>query len=581
LSLEDTRGAILVVGLVLGFALALAVHTLVGVDSAVLDRETVQSAADAAAFESAVWHARGMNSLAGLNVLLALVLATLVFWRLATFAVGLAVLLESVALVQQPGSARTQIRELTPFAELLEYDGHVAGSVLLAASGLRDAEAAVAAYTPVLAAHAAALHTRESYDVVARTFSASLLPNVQTSAPAALAACLRVAAASSNESGTAADGESRSGGTDLSGLRQRAEEDVTSMLAFAERGPALPSASARLGMPFSLPVEVGANAMLCERATEVARDGEPVHGAPPSIANALNANEHISGRKQRALVALGVTSKEERLRRLGEALSGVLDAKAPAAFCASTGAGVDALHHSMAKLASDLREYAADDRTRTMLARLGSGRATLLGGPQSLEEARAIWSAWRRALEAGGDPSRCIRPVEVWSPARNGTGFFRSASAVAMPTAPFGLRSPGEVGASVDFRATAHAETFFDCEDSWDRCRGNALWEPSWSARLRRVRSFGALLDAGESTPNFTVADANVMARWVERLARRIGQPRVLFDVLAERAELEVEPDPVARTWSVGLLQAQASAQAQRPLAGFVARHAKESSIVH
>lgn len=579
----DTRGAILVVGLALGLVLALAVHTLVDVGSAVLDRETLQSAADAAAFESAVWHARGMNTLAGLNVLLALVLATLVFWRLATFTVGLAVLLEATAMVQQPGAAPTQIPELTPLAELLEKDAHVAGSVLVAASGLRVAQAAVAAYTPVLAAHAAALHTRESHEVAARTFSASLLPSVGTDGAESLAACLRGPGASSGgeSSGSAGPG----GGLENAGLasfRDHAEEEVKSILAFAESGPRV-EGTTRLGMPFSLPVEVGGGASLCERAASLSHHAEPGPAYASSVIQILSGNEPVSARKLRALTGLGLASKDARLRSLGEAWSGVLEAKAPAIFCAPAGQGVDALRGSIVNLASGLRELATDDRTRATLARLSRGGESAHGGPQSLEDARSIWHAWQRALDAGEDPGRCIRPAQVWLPARNGNGFFRSASSADMPSTSSSAAPSAEVNERSAYQATAHAEAFFDCEDSWDRCRSNALWEPSWSARLRRVRSFRASLESSERSPTFSAVDASVAEMWLDRLARRIGETRVASDVLGERRHLEPEPEPVARTSSFGLLPALAggSRHVDRPLAGFVARHANDSSIVH
>jgi hypothetical protein len=133
------------------------------------------------------------------------------------------------------------------------------------------------------------------------------------------------------------------------------------------------------------------------------------------------------------------------------------------------------------------------------------------------------------------------------------------------------------------YRATAHAEAFFDCEDTWEKCRSNSLWEPSWSARLRRVRSFRASLESSERSPTFSPVDASIAAMWLDRLARRIGETRVVPDALADRTALELEPEPVSRTWSFSLLPslAGASRRAERPLAGFVARHAKDSSIVH
>lgn len=71
-------GAISVIGLFMACFLTGGVWYVVGIASAVLYRERVQDAADAVAFAGAVYHARGMNIIATLNILMSALLGLLV-----------------------------------------------------------------------------------------------------------------------------------------------------------------------------------------------------------------------------------------------------------------------------------------------------------------------------------------------------------------------------------------------------------------------------------------------------------------------------------------------------------------------
>jgi len=586
--LRDSSGAILVLGLVLGVVLALAVNTLVGVGDAVLERETAQSAADAAAFESAVWHARGMNMVATINVLIAIVLGALVFWRLATFVVALASLLQAVSLLQQPSSQEPEILELAPLVKLLDGDEQIAGNVLLVASALRVAQTAVAAYTPVLAAHASVLDTEAAYGTASGTFSASLLPNGRTNELKSLARCLGGPAGS--DDGAPAPG-GRSTRPETLGLPKRAADDVEAMLDLAQRGPKLPAESPRLGMPFSLPVAAAAHSLVCERATLLGNDAQP--GAPNALVvhGDIALDRRLDDRELHALHALGLGSKADGLLRSIRELSGVVEQKAPSVFCAPAGGNLDALRASMWRLAGGLSAYAPAETKRRLVARLAP-RALPPTEPNSLKEAAAIWQAWQQALESGESPERCIRPAEVWSPAANGNGFMRSASASEVAIRRDDLAAMGQTESEADrretthrapLRATSQAEIFFDCGEVWSNCRSNALWQPSWTARLRRVRSFRTLIAPNEARPGLAAVDQRVVAGWLDRVARQLGGVRRASNALDAQSELELEPETVAETWTFGLLEAAAGAttEPRRPLSAFVARHASDSSVVH
>jgi hypothetical protein len=75
---EDRRGAIMVVGAFMAFFLTGALFMLMGIGNAVIYRERLQDAADAVAFTSAGIHARGMNLIVLINIIMAALMAVLV-----------------------------------------------------------------------------------------------------------------------------------------------------------------------------------------------------------------------------------------------------------------------------------------------------------------------------------------------------------------------------------------------------------------------------------------------------------------------------------------------------------------------
>lgn len=78
---RDERGAILLLGVFLGVFLAAMLYYVVGVAEAIHTREGLQDAADASAFAAAILHARGMNAIAFVNLVMAALVAVLVACR--------------------------------------------------------------------------------------------------------------------------------------------------------------------------------------------------------------------------------------------------------------------------------------------------------------------------------------------------------------------------------------------------------------------------------------------------------------------------------------------------------------------
>lgn len=99
------RGTVLLSCLFLVMLLVAALWMLIGVGETLRAREKMQDAADAAAFTSAVFHAKGMNLVAFINVLMALLIAILIIIRLAQSVLVISALILSAAMFTPGGYA--------------------------------------------------------------------------------------------------------------------------------------------------------------------------------------------------------------------------------------------------------------------------------------------------------------------------------------------------------------------------------------------------------------------------------------------------------------------------------------------
>jgi hypothetical protein len=105
MKLRDERGAILVIGLFMAVFLVGALYYMVGIAEAITHRERMQDAADAAAFSGATLHARGMNLIVLINLVMAALLAILVTLKLLQALILAAILAIGVAGAFLPGLA--------------------------------------------------------------------------------------------------------------------------------------------------------------------------------------------------------------------------------------------------------------------------------------------------------------------------------------------------------------------------------------------------------------------------------------------------------------------------------------------
>lgn len=74
---QDERGAILILGVVMSVLLVGVLYYLEGIGATLIQRERMQDAADVAALSTAIGHARGMNSIVFINLVMAALVAIL------------------------------------------------------------------------------------------------------------------------------------------------------------------------------------------------------------------------------------------------------------------------------------------------------------------------------------------------------------------------------------------------------------------------------------------------------------------------------------------------------------------------
>ena len=487
---SDTRGAVLVMGIVMGALLVGALWHIASVGDAIIWRERIQDAADANAFENAVWHARGMNVLAAINIVMSMVLAVLVVWRIALFMVTVAMLVSGVFCVLSLGAECPVTAALVQIqAQMLSKDNNVATAVVRVLGAARALETVVATVTPVLALEQATAHTRGAYavdDVLTR--SASMLPSLDVDGARDFAACLASGKPKGKAEPAKAEAESASG-SQKNGALGAAGRFVKEHLSHP-----------RMGIGFSLAVEEGSYTGLCSKAGEFFLNQyaglfERI-GAPPLLVTALDKVKGMMGK---------------------------FIGKFPTEFCTPVGDGISR------ELAEILSKQAKDDCDKSVDELAKKTKRTWIVSPsgeiepgypdpedgkvKTVDELKKTCheSRTKKAKKELGDTIKktaksmtdCAKPAEVWAYAMNGNVFLRSFARVeqATPLARSDLRgiqvadlTPNNAPAMPAAEPVlAHAEAYFDCEGDWRECKGNAMWQLRWRARLRRVQPLGAL----------------------------------------------------------------------------------------
>lgn len=116
--LTDERGVVLLMGVFFGVLLAALLDYVIGTGAVLRDREGLQDAADAAAFGAAILHARGMNLIALVNLVMAALVAVLVACRVIQ---GLCLLGTLIAVSLAPSTFGASLSVVPPLKSAMLF----------------------------------------------------------------------------------------------------------------------------------------------------------------------------------------------------------------------------------------------------------------------------------------------------------------------------------------------------------------------------------------------------------------------------------------------------------------------------
>jgi len=152
----DERGAIMVMGIFMCSCLVGALWYLAGIGDAILYRERMQEAADAIAFSDAALHARGMNLIVMVNLIMAAILSVRVAIRVAKLACTVAAAVFAALSFIQPYLGTLAAPAAAAAQTLDQVDRSSKPVIDGALQGLSLAEDGISTGTPPIAQSAAA-----------------------------------------------------------------------------------------------------------------------------------------------------------------------------------------------------------------------------------------------------------------------------------------------------------------------------------------------------------------------------------------------------------------------------------------
>lgn len=453
---RDERGAILVLGIVMGVLLVGALWNIASMGDAAVWREHLQDGADAAAFENAVWNARGMNIIALLNILMSMVMAVLVVWRGIEIFLGVLLAIIAIACIITiffPNPLTGAACELgldaseaisNVLVKMAEKDPKITENVFKIIGKLQTGQKVIASVVPLLGVAEGSASSSAAYGMPAIGLSASLAPSYP------------------------------------------GENNVVQY---------------RIGTGVSLPVQEDSEWKLCAMAGEF---------IPNQFAGIL---ERIAGGCSGGgggLCAVVKAVDSGPIKGLAGAITGSL----PTVFCGNGG---------LPQAADDAIKGAADDACKEAGKTPPDPK-----NPDDKKKNEEFGKYWSDDGKGGKkfDNDKCksdqvkkaniakykdkgAKPVRAWDYAANGNFYLQSwgisiyepenlkRDDQALDIAD--LQQTGNVvaaktGDTYGSVGTAEAEIYWDCEDDWTACKGNAMWQMRWKARLRRYHDPGEML---------------------------------------------------------------------------------------
>lgn len=425
--------------IVMGALLTGMLFFVAAVGDAIIFRTQLQDAADTTAFTSAVWHARGMNIVALINILMALLLCVIVLFHVAE------VICLVVALIPGAGAITMPI-----FRTLVQLEEKVSKGIGEGLHVLKITQQAVTVVVPYIAAFDAK-RTPTAADTVWPASLALL--------PVPIDRVFGQDKTRSPEKGPAALPVQDS---DFGELCAHATiilpEQILELIdKFADKAP----------WPFGGLVSKGLHTTwdaISGPIETLAESGDGILCQPVNHLIAALA-EKVAGTVQDD-VADKACGQEQDDQAENERKAAEEENAKPNAD-GSKKPPLEEPSESDKRSAKKKRDKAAD------------GCATDVVGE----------------LSKSTDIS--VPPAAMWSGAANGNPFLHSWSRVSGTPRMFNSDSQFIAIADSNRRPTvtpsntavAMAEYYVDCDGSWGDCSGDALWAPNWTARIRRYRS--------------------------------------------------------------------------------------------
>lgn len=421
----DSRGAILVPAVVMGALLVGALFYVAAAGDAIIFRTQLQDAADTSAFTAAIWHARGLNMIALLNVFMSLILFIVVlchFIELLCFVVG---------FVPGVGAVATSVANAVMRFEQASSK-FIAGGLKL----FETTEQIVSAATPLIASEEAVRQETRASSTLAGSLSLlpvafdkrvvnRILPLEETRMPQ-LDVSPALPVQPDSFGGLCVQSASY-----LPELIVYAIDSLVSLVPLGPLGGLVKggvNSAWEAVRPTFEGLAAAGDGILCKPIDEMlASLGDVAADAVSKTCESKQDDEQ--------------TARDEEDKAAGR------PKRAPTS--------ASARKQATDKCAADLKEETGkqarfDARPAMMWAPAGNGHAF----------------------------------THTWSRASGTPGFF-GRDANGMSIAANGA-FPNVTQSNVAF---AEAEFYFDCEGKWHECMGDATWSPNWTARMRRFRS--------------------------------------------------------------------------------------------
>jgi hypothetical protein len=424
--------------IVMGALLTSALFYVAAVGDAIVFRTQLQDAADTTAFTSAVWHAKGMNIIAVINILMSLLLCVIVIFHV------LEVICLVIALIPGVGSIAMGV-----FRTLVNIEERVSRGIGEGLHILKVTQQGVTVVVPYIAAFDAKRTPTAASSVWPGSLALLPVPvdralgQEKTRSPERGPAALPVQDA---DFGTLCARATNVIPDQVSELINKWGDSVGGIVGWALRRGLNMTWNA-LRDPIDTIAEAG-DGLLCQPVNHIiAALAERVAG---TVQN--DVADRACGRE--------ADDHEQEARDRAEAENNVPN---------PDGTRNPPLPPPTAE------EQRASRRRRDRAA--GECSANVAG-----------------PLSRSTDIS--VPPAAVWTAAANGNPFLHTWSRVSGSPRMFNQDSQliamadrGRTPAvTPSTSAVAMAEYYVDCEDKWSACQDDAMWAPNWTARIRRFR---------------------------------------------------------------------------------------------